>query len=218
MALRKDKPSLEQLIINEAALLSFLNSENLINVVEIFKYKSRIWMFMEYMDYASQEKIILKDKKSRQYSEQFCQWTLYQVALGIHSMHSQDVLHRDIKSDNILSNSNGEVKIADLGFSAFLTDDQQQRKTKRGTLNWISPEIHRGEVYSKEIDVWSYGCYAFELATGQPPFCRLDGEELVHAVINTHHGQIDDQRWSSDFQDFIDKCLMKNKDERFTIK
>ena len=55
------------------------------------------------------------------YSENFCRYSLYKVALGLYKMHSNNVLHRDIKSDNILCSANGEIKLADLGFSVMLT-------------------------------------------------------------------------------------------------
>ena len=55
-------------------------------------------------------------------TENFCKFSLYQVALGLQSMHSRNILHRDIKSDNILCRPNGDVKIADMGFSVFLTE------------------------------------------------------------------------------------------------
>lgn len=124
----KTKPGLRQLIINEASLLNFFNSEQLVRCVDLFEYKNNILMFIDYMDYSSQEKIIIKSRDGRNhYSEKFCQHTLYQVALGLHAMHSQDVLHRDIKSDNVLSSSDGRVKLADLGFSKYLTNEEQQR-------------------------------------------------------------------------------------------
>ena len=57
----------------------------------------------------------------RNYSEKFCKYTLYKTALGLNKMHNRNVLHRDIKSDNILSNMDGDIKLADLGFSVFLS-------------------------------------------------------------------------------------------------
>ena len=77
-------------------------------------------MFMDYMDYKSQEKII---ERGFHYSEKFCQHTLYHVALGLRAMHAKGVIHRDIKSNNILSDSSGEIKIADLGLSKSLSSE-----------------------------------------------------------------------------------------------
>ena len=65
--------------------------------------------------------------------------------------------------------------------------------------------------------MWSYGCYAFELATGSPPFKGKQFHELYQAIKNEYHGSIDSTRWSANFQDFIDSCLKKDKNERATI-
>ena len=100
-------------------------------------------------------------------------------------MHNRNVLHRDIKSDNILSSMDGNIKLADLGFSVCLSKQEEYRKTKRGTPNWVSPEIAQGIKYSKEVDVWAFGCFAYELATGYPPFAKIRGRhELLKSIIN----------------------------------
>jgi len=109
------------------------------------------------------------------------------VARGLQHMHSHNVLHRDIKSDNILCKPNGEIKIADLGISVFLSKHQMFRRTvKQGAHNWISPEICDGIFYSKEVDVWAFGCLAFELARGEPPFMKYSepgcAESLLDAI------------------------------------
>ena len=88
------------------------------------------------------------------------------MALGLKKMHENNVLHRDIKSDNILHSANGDVKISDLGFACFLSEQQANRKTKKGTPAWIAPEIMTGIRYAKTVDIWSFGIFAYELATG----------------------------------------------------
>ena len=112
-------------------------------------------------------------------------------------MHSRNIINRDIKSDNILCQPNGDVKIADMGLSVFLTEQYQYRKTQVGSASWISPEIVLGTSYSKEVDVWAFGCFAFELATGNPPFHERaeELEDLFDAVINDPVERIPD-KWS----------------------
>ena len=92
-------------------------------------------------------------------------------------MHKEHVLHRDIKSENILIRKNGDIKIADLGLSVFLNEEQMFRNSIKGTKNWFSPEIAQGVFYSKEVDVWAFGCLAYELATGRPPFIQYVNDE-----------------------------------------
>ena len=83
---------------------------------------------------------IIRERKGN-YSEQFCKYVLHQVAMGLHQMHFKNILHRDIKSANILCSTDGQIKIADLGFSVFLTQQEAYRRTRMGTLQWVSPEI-----------------------------------------------------------------------------
>ena len=85
-------------------------------------------------------------------------------------MHKLKIIHRDIKSDNIVCNSDGQIKIADLGLSVQLTKEQPYRKTVAGSDFWISPDIILGHVYNEKVDVWSFGAFVYELGAGKPPF------------------------------------------------
>ena len=131
-----------------------------------------MFIVLELMDQGSMDKICIN--YSRNYSEDFCRYSLYKVALGLKKMHENNVLHRDIKSDNILFSSEGEIKITDLGFACSLTEQKKYRQTRAGTPNWVAPEIAEGTIYHKSVDVWSFGCFAYELATGQPPFSEIE--------------------------------------------
>ena len=66
------------------------------------------------------------------------------VARGLQTMHVHNMLHRDIKADNILFRPNGDIKIADLGFAVFLPEERKNRNSIIGTQNWLSPEIAKG--------------------------------------------------------------------------
>ena len=92
------------------------------------------------------------------------------MALGLYEFHSKHLLYRDMKSDNILCSPDGQIKICDLGFSTSLSQEEPYQRMRSGTPQWISPEIIDGKPYSKEVDIWAYGIFAFELATGLPPF------------------------------------------------
>ena len=86
-------------------------------------------------------------------------------------MHSNNIVHRDIKSDNILTNKEGEVKLADFGYSAQLTTERDARSSKVGTVCWMAPELIKGERrYDTKVDIWSFGIFAMELANGDPPY------------------------------------------------
>ena len=72
---------------------------------ELFEFAGRIWLMSEYMGQGSIKKLI--NKSHKKYSEEFCRYSLYKVALGLQRMHSQNVLHRDLNSNNVLCSADG---------------------------------------------------------------------------------------------------------------
>jgi serine/threonine protein kinase len=89
--------------------------------------------------------------------------------MGLAYLHRNHKLHRDIKSDNILVDFTGAVKIADFGFAVGLTEEQDKRRSVVGTPYWMAPELIRGLEYDAKVDVWSMGITALEMAEGEPP-------------------------------------------------
>ncbi len=72
-------------------------------------------------------------------------------------IHQKGRIHRDVKSDNMLINDSGAVKIADFGHAAQLTKEKVKRHTVVGTPYWMAPELIRGENYDERVDIWSLG-------------------------------------------------------------
>ena len=84
-------------------------------------------------------------------------------------MHANKIMHRDLKSGNIMLTDRGQCKIGDFGVSAQLNNTMQQRKTTCGTPLFMAPEIIVGETYSSKADLWSLGILAIQMADGMPP-------------------------------------------------
>ena len=117
-----------------------------------------------------------------------------------------------MKSDNVLVNTCGDVKIADFGISANLTTEQLSRTTMRGTLHWTAPEVFELiPCYDEKVDVWSFGILCYELATGFPPTWGMSEHEVEMAIINNQIPRIDHVKFgNNEFQSFLDFCLKKD--------
>ena len=109
-------------IRGESALLTAISSPYIVNCQEIFEFQSRLYVFLDYMDGGSLTKFI--ENYYKEYSEETMKYMLWMSAQGIKSLHDRNVLHRDIKSDNVLCTpSTGDIKVADLGLAVFLTEN-----------------------------------------------------------------------------------------------
>jgi len=95
------------------------------------------------------------------------------VLLGVSFLHRMGKIHRDIKCANILLATNGDVKLADFGVSAQLSETMSKRSSIVGTPCWMAPEIIVDNTYDSKCDVWSIGICGIEMGQGQPPFADL---------------------------------------------
>ena len=126
-------------------------------------------------------------------------------------------MHRDIKPSNILLTNNGDVKIADFGVWTQLNHTFDNRNSYVGTINWMAPEILEDEPeYGLEVDIWSVGIIAIELATGKVPYSDMTQFEALKSIKENEPPRLTGH-FSIDFKDFIDQWLMKNPEERSSV-
>ena len=123
---------------------------------------------MEFCQAGSVKDIIRTMKKPL--DEQAISALMYSVLNGLDYLHSNKMIHRDIKADNILLDDNGNAKIADFGVSAKLLSTYGSKDSVIGTPFWMSPEILSGSKYTSKTDIWSLGITSIEIAEGEPPF------------------------------------------------
>lgn len=99
-----------------------------------------------------------------------------QITLGVMSIHSKNILHRDIKTQNIFITKEGILKIGDFGISRQLSNTEEFATTQKGTPYFMPPEVCLGKPYDSKADVWAIGIILYELITFRKPY---DSEQLT---------------------------------------
>ena len=154
-------------LTNEIAMQAMCQHSNIVSYVETFATQSEVCIVMEYIEGGS-----LTDSigVGVDFPEVHLANVCRQCLMALSHVHRSHRIHRDIKSDNILiDQATGDVKIADFGFAIGLTSDNNKRTSVVGTPYWMAPELIRGHDYGIEIDIWSLGITAIEMAEGEPP-------------------------------------------------
>lgn len=132
---------------------------------------------------------------------------------GLAYLHERKIVHRDVKGGNIMINSQGEVKLADFGVSAQLTESINKKNTFVGTPFWMSPEVIMQTQYDGKADIWSLGITAIEMAELVPPHSTVHPMRMLFLVPKEAAPKLQDQsksRWTSNFHSFIETCLVKD--------
>nr|CDS32911.1 mitogen activated protein kinase kinase kinase [Hymenolepis microstoma] len=114
--------------------------------------------------------------------ESIIDWT-QQIAQGMNYLHSHKVIHRDLKSPNILIGEDGQLKISDFGVSKEITENST-KMSFAGTVAWMAPEIMRDEPCSLKVDVWSFGVIVWEIITCEIPFNGVDVGAIIYGIAS----------------------------------
>jgi serine/threonine protein kinase len=153
------------------------------------------------------------------FPEQCIAYVTRVILEGLAFLHRQERLHRDIKSDNILVDFSGAVKIADFGFAVGLSAELAKRKSVVGTPFWMAPELIRGQLYDGKVDVWSLGITALEMADGEPPYLQEPPlRALFMIATNPPPSLKDPKKWSPQFCDFLKQSLELEPTNRATAE
>ncbi|CAG2195488.1 DFNB30 [Mytilus edulis] len=186
---------------------------------------NQIWIVMELCGKGSVTHLSREvHHRGEKLDEMLIAHILHETLSVLAHLHSQNIIHRDVKGHNILINDSGEVKIIDFGVSAILENSAGRRKTSVGTPYWMAPEVIACERqleynYDNRCDIWSLGITAIELAESEPPLSDLHPMRALFKIPrNTSPGLQLPEKWSQNFKDFIHQCLVKDFEERPSAK
>ena len=175
----------------EARAAAALNHANIVTIYEIGEFNKRLYIAMEYISGENlKEKIAAGPLKLNEINR-----IGRKIAKGLVEAHRQGIIHRDIKSSNIMLGKNREVKIMDFGLALWKGQARiTGAGTALGTVTYMSPEQAQGEEVDHRSDLWSLGVVLYEMVTGKMPFqgnCYLS---VSHSILNERPRPVSEYR------------------------
>ncbi|KAL0107922.1 hypothetical protein PUN28_014885 [Cardiocondyla obscurior] len=227
---QKLTPETQSLIVEEYRVLrDFSGHPNLPDFYGIYRKRSaktseydEIWLVMELCEGGTimdlVRGMIASDKKVR---EEHIAFILREVTKALIYLHEHNIIHRDIRGNNIVLSKEGEVKLVDFGLSKAMKNEREKRRTYIGSPSWMAPEMIGNKDsgpdngYDSRVDVWAIGITAIELADGKAPFEDMHPTRALFQIVrNPPPTLYRPANWSKNLNDFISECLEKNPENR----
>ncbi|KAG5508199.1 hypothetical protein JKF63_05454 [Porcisia hertigi] len=175
-----EKPKTLQKLHSEISIHRRMKHKHVVEFLRTFRDRYYVYMLLEKCDHGTLMDLL----KIRRFSVAETQYVMLQCLSAMQYMHSECVIHRDLKPGNIMLDRDLNVKIGDFGLAAELQYDGERKRTICGTPNYIAPEIidHKNRGHSYEVDTWSLGVILYTLLVGQPPFQMEDVESTYKRI------------------------------------
>lgn len=201
------------LILTEISVMKNKKHPNVVNYYDSYLVdENQLWVIMEYMQFGPLTDLVTTLVLREGQIAVLARETLK----AIEFLHSNRIIHRDIKSDNILLGEDGQVKVIDFGFCAQLDHMDEKRRTFAGSPYWLSPEIITRKAYDTKTDIWSLGILIIEMLEGAPPYLNEAPLKAIYLIASRGKPSIDYDKLSPQLADFLDKCLTIEPEVRAT--
>ncbi len=209
--------------LREARLASALDHPNICTIYEIAEVDSQYFIAMQYVPGKTLKRVI----NGKPISLESLFSIAMQTADAIAAAHAKGIIHRDIKSGNIIITPRGQAKILDFGLAKLLTDKERAVASEAdeltrlgaplGTPNYMSPEQARGERVDHRSDIYSFGVVIYEMTTGRLPFKGQTNVDLMHAVLHASYKPAKEMndKLPVELSDMIDRAMARKLHERY---
>lgn len=199
---------------SEAQILARLNHPNIVQVYDWGEFNGSYFICMEYVEGESLKEII--EKKGPLPPETIADYAI-QISSALLTAHKNNLIHRDIKPQNILVTPEEKVKVTDFGIAKSLTTDVTKTLNIMGTVHYISPEQAKGEVLDYRTDIYSLGIVLYEMLTADVPFRGSNSIDISLKHINEKPLKPSElmENIPEKLEDIIMHCMEKNPLARY---
>ncbi|XP_030533063.1 serine/threonine-protein kinase TIO isoform X1 [Rhodamnia argentea] len=194
----------------EIEILRKLKHENIIEMLDAFESPQEFCVVTEFAQGELFE--ILEDDKCL--PEEQVQAIAKQLVRALHYLHSNRIIHRDMKPQNILIGAGSVVKLCDFGFARAMSMNTVVLRSIKGTPLYMAPELVREQPYNHTADLWSLGVILYELFVGQPPFYTNSVYALIRHIVKDPVKYPDNM--GANFKSFLKGLLCKAPQNRLT--
>lgn len=210
-------------VMLESTIMLQLKHDNIVSSLRTFSHRSEVWIVMP-MLVASCADILKNSYPDGFVEERWLARIFVDVVNGLEYLHKQNMVHRDLKSGNILLDHNGVARIADFGVSGSLVQElcAKKRLTVTGTPCWMAPEVaEHAAGHDSKADIWSLGITCLELICGKPPYHAHTAVKAMMKILNDPPPTVErfvNRPTSNAFRLFVESCLQKQPQNRKTAK
>lgn len=215
--MRRLSPREQEDAVNEIRLLASMRHHNIVRYCEAFVEREKLYIVLEFARYGDLSGVLKKQKEKRKYfSERRVMTMFIQICKAMHHLHAHNVLHRDLKPQNVFVGDDGALKLGDFGCSKLL-DRVMLARTQCGTPYYMSPEIYENKRYDAKSDVWALGCILYELASLAVPFKARSLPQLARKV-STSKTPLIPSAFSSNLRRLAKALLAKDPRKRPSLR
>lgn len=208
----KDKEKLK----TEAQIAAGLNHTNVATVYAIEEFGDDTFIVMEYVKGKELKDLIKEYPKKKIQLSEIIDYAI-QITEGINAAHKKGIIHRDIKSSNIMLSDDGRIRVMDFGLAQFQSDPLITKNgSTPGTTAYMSPEQLRGEEVDFRSDIWSLGIVLFEMLTGQLPFQGNFDQAIIYSILHEKPKSLRkiNPEIPEELEQIILQCLEKDRKKR----